>query len=76
MCDLETSRVRRPWPTLGRSATRREKNNKKEIIMVGITGKFFISIACPFAVGCAIRRGSVHTIKKIAEALVVGSYGD
>ena len=23
VCDLETSRLRRPWPTLGRSATRK-----------------------------------------------------
>jgi len=26
VCDLETSRIRRPWPALGRSAT--EKKNK------------------------------------------------
>ena len=26
MCDLETSRMRRPWPALGRSATARKKN--------------------------------------------------
>jgi len=28
VCDLETSRMRRPWPALGRSAT--EKKNYKE----------------------------------------------
>jgi len=26
VCDLETSRMRRPWPELGRSATARKKN--------------------------------------------------
>ena len=25
VCDLETSRMRRPWPTLGRNATRKNK---------------------------------------------------
>jgi len=25
VCDLETSRMRRPWPALGRSATGKEK---------------------------------------------------
>jgi hypothetical protein len=29
VCDLETSRMRRPWPALGRSAT--EKNKTKEV---------------------------------------------
>jgi hypothetical protein len=24
LCDLETSRMRRPWPALGRSATRKK----------------------------------------------------
>ena len=27
VCDLETSRMRRPWPTLGRNATRGKKRN-------------------------------------------------
>jgi hypothetical protein len=27
LCDLETSRMRRPWPTLGRSATGKETQN-------------------------------------------------
>jgi hypothetical protein len=26
VCDLETSRMRRPWPALGRSTTRKESN--------------------------------------------------
>jgi len=25
VCDLETSRIRRPWPALGRSATAKRK---------------------------------------------------
>jgi hypothetical protein len=25
VCDLETSRIRRPWPALGRSATKKKK---------------------------------------------------
>jgi hypothetical protein len=44
--------------------------------MVGNTRKCFISIACPFAVECAVRRGSVHSINESAEALIVASYGD
>jgi len=28
VCDLETSRMRRPWPALGRSATAKKKINK------------------------------------------------
>jgi len=27
LCDLETSRMRRPWPALGRSTTRKKKSN-------------------------------------------------
>jgi len=27
MCDLETSRIRRPWPALGRSATKKITTN-------------------------------------------------
>jgi len=46
------------------------------LIMVGNARKCFISIACPFALECAIRSGSVCTIKKSAEALEVASYGD
>ena len=30
VCDLETSRIRRPWPALGRSATERKKERKKK----------------------------------------------
>jgi len=43
--------------------------------MVGKSRKCFIPIACPFALECAIWRGSIHTIKKSADALVVASYG-
>ena len=32
LCDLETSRMRRPWPTLGCSAT--GKNKKKGIMLI------------------------------------------
>jgi len=32
LCDLETSRMRRPWPTLGRSATAKKKRKKNPII--------------------------------------------
>jgi len=28
-CDLETSRMSRPWPVLGRSAAQRKKGTKK-----------------------------------------------
>jgi hypothetical protein len=30
VCDLETSRMRRPWPALGRSATKKQKQTKKK----------------------------------------------
>jgi hypothetical protein len=30
VCDLETSRMRRPWPALGRSVTEKKKSNQPE----------------------------------------------
>ena len=30
VCDLETSRMRRPWPALGLSATERERERERE----------------------------------------------
>jgi len=30
VCDLEISRMRRPWPTLGRSAATKETNPREE----------------------------------------------
>jgi len=33
VCDLETSRMRRPWPALGRSATKKKKERKSEFYM-------------------------------------------
>jgi len=32
VCDLETSRVRRSWPALGRSATAKRKKEKKNVL--------------------------------------------
>jgi len=40
MCDLETSRMRRPWPALGRGATGKEKKKK--------TSKKFNLVRCNF----------------------------
>jgi len=34
VCDLETSGMRRPWPTLGRSATGKKKNKKYMCVCV------------------------------------------
>ena len=31
VCDLETSRMRRPWPALGRSATGKKEKKKKSV---------------------------------------------
>jgi len=31
VCDLETSRVRRPWPALGRSATGKKSDNLERV---------------------------------------------
>jgi len=41
VCDLETSRMRRPWPALGRSAT-----GKKNATYVNITGLFLLPTHC------------------------------
>jgi len=32
VCHLETSRMRRPWPALGRSATGGENSNYKDLV--------------------------------------------
>ena len=32
LCDLETSRMRRPWPGLGRSATRKKGKKKFNVL--------------------------------------------
>jgi len=34
VCDLETSKMRRPWPALGRSATAKKKKNRTFTIYV------------------------------------------
>jgi len=34
VCDLETSRKRRPWPTLGRSATAKKKKTSSDLKIV------------------------------------------
>ena len=36
-CDLETSRMRRPWPALGRSATAKKKKSKVPFVYLIIT---------------------------------------
>ena len=40
VCDLETSRMRRPWPAWGRSATGKENSNKLKSLKSS-TGKCF-----------------------------------
>ena len=48
VCDLETSRMRRPWPALGRSATARKSNSSNSsnrssiaIIIIIIINRFY-----------------------------------
>jgi hypothetical protein len=45
MCDLESSRMRRPWPALGRSAIGKEKKYRPVIIvfLYQLDAQFFIS---------------------------------
>ena len=42
VCDLETSRMRRSWPVLGRSATGKKKGNPKYLKETGFNAKFSI----------------------------------
>ena len=37
VCDLETSRMRRPWPALGRSATAKKKKKFKNTLQIFAT---------------------------------------
>jgi len=44
VCDLETSRMRRPWPALGRSATKKKKAYSNKTEMPCLKQFFFICI--------------------------------
>ena len=47
VCDLETSRIRRPWPALGRSATARQ-----EVIALPVTIRRYLVLQCQFNLQC------------------------
>jgi len=40
VCDLETSRMRRPWPALGRSATKKKRNLMSTILVRRVLKSF------------------------------------
>jgi len=44
VCDLETSRMRRPWPTLGRSATGKKKYGSACVGLSQVTLRFTMEI--------------------------------
>jgi hypothetical protein len=44
VCDLETSRMRRPWPALGRSATGKKKVYIKENLVFNARRNFVFDI--------------------------------
>ena len=45
VCDLETSRLRRPWPALGRSAKRRRRRRKYIYMCVCVCVCLFLSLS-------------------------------
>jgi len=50
VCDLQTSRMRRPWPALGRSATRGRKNPSHKVTKMGKPKAEFLltTVSCSF----------------------------
>jgi hypothetical protein len=44
VCDLETSRMRRPWPELGRSAAEGKKRLRASHLLMQVTSIFIASV--------------------------------
>ena len=47
VCDLETSKKRRPWPALGRSATGRENKRSLKVATLASVLFSFLRLSCP-----------------------------
>jgi hypothetical protein len=45
VCDLETSWIRRPWPTGGRGGLRKKKGKKRYISLSCLLAEYFLVLA-------------------------------
>jgi len=81
VCDLETSKMRRPWPTLGRSATENKQNKGASTPDVRCQEQwfFFVSSANPLTLSAGVITASLPhdnvTGRKLTNNLYRPIYG-